>query len=218
MDEIVGCILTVIPLINLLQLQWTHAKNILHNGGFAVWNQHGLSYPNKERFLPGPTQSSPEHILQLSAWPWTGCFTILPYISPYKLEGSDASHEGCWQGSMDNEPHCPQVLMAAKAAQSCSHAQHPHGMGKMGSCWMCSNLLPVQTIDIPKLTGNIPTFSSKPKIVCFLWNKKNLLPCLLMTESLGKQESSLHKASHSPWGGTRHEERANISISCPEKC
>lgn len=132
-----------------------------------------------------------------------------PHFSLYKLEGSDASHEGCWEDSVDNEPHFPQVLTTAKAAQSCSHAQHPHGMGKMESCWMCSNLLPVQTIDIPEFTGSISTFSSKSKVVCFLWNKKNLLACLLMTESLGKQESPLHKASHSlrrdkTWGEGKH--------------
>lgn len=95
-----------------------------------------------------------------------------PHFLPFKLEGNDASHEGCCEDSVDSDPHCPRLLPTAKAAQSCSHAQHPHGMGKMGSAWMCSSLLPVQTVDIPKLTGNIPTFSSKSKVVCFHWNRK----------------------------------------------
>lgn len=167
MDEIVGFILTVIPLISLLQLQRTHAKNILYNGGFAVWNQHGLSCPNKERFLPGFVQfhlsTSPSSLQGLGHV----VSPFAPISYPIKLEGSDASHEGCWEDLVDNEPYCPQVLTAAKAAQSCSHAQRPHGMGKMASCWMCSNLLPVQTIDIPKLIGNIPTSSSKSKVVLF---------------------------------------------------
>lgn len=92
------------------------------------------------------------------------------HFLPCKLEGSDVSHEGCWEDSVDNEPHCPQVLTTAKAAQS--HAPHPHGTGRMGCCWMHSSLLPVQTIDIPKLPRNIPTFSSKSKVVCLLWDKK----------------------------------------------
>lgn len=65
---------------------------------------------------------------------------------------------------MDNEPCFPLVPTNAGAAQSCSHAQHQHGMGKMRRCWMCSDLLPAQSTDVPKLVGNFPTFCSKSKV------------------------------------------------------
>lgn len=43
---------------------------------------------------------------------------------------------------------------------------------------MHSNLLPVQTIDIPKLPGNIPTFSSKSKLCVYSEIKKHTTMCI----------------------------------------
>lgn len=78
---------------------------------------------------------------------------------------------------------CLPVLRSARAAQSCSRAQHQHGMGKMWGCWMCSNLLPAQGTDIPKLIGNFPIFCSKSKVVCVFSDIKRIVAYLLITKA-----------------------------------
>lgn len=128
-------------------------------------NQNSLSHPNEQRFLPGPKQSSPELTPQLSAWPWTGCFTFLPPFLNSKLEGSDASHVGCWEDPVDNEPCCPLVLTTAGAVQRCSHAQHQRRMGKMWSCWMCSCLPRARTYQSSLET--FPLSAPSPKLYLF---------------------------------------------------
>lgn len=78
MDKIVGFILTVIPLISLLQLRGTHAKNILYNGGLNAWKPAQSEPSEQAKISASPKQSSPELIPQLSTWPWEDCFTLLP--------------------------------------------------------------------------------------------------------------------------------------------
>lgn len=78
---------------------------------------------------------------------------------------------------------------------------------------MYTNLQPAHSTDTPKLAGNFPTSCSKSKIISLISNIKNVATRLLITESLAKQGAHLHKASFTPWGRPRREERTSISQS-----
>lgn len=94
---------------------------------------------------------------------------------------------------MDNETYFPLVQTTAGAVQSCSRAWHQLGMGKLGRCWVCNNVMPTHSTDVPKHLGNFPAFCSKSEVVSVFSDVKNIATCLLITERLGKEDSECMK-------------------------
>lgn len=172
-------------------------------------NKNDLSHPNKQRFLPGPGRplsSSPSSLRGLEQ-------VVLPFCAHFfhcKLEGSDASHMGCWEDPVDNEPCFLLVQMTARAVQSYSHAQCQCGTGKMWSCLMCSNLLPAQTMDLPTLVGKFPTFCSKSKVVYLFSDIKNHSDMFINNRKAGKTRCPvtwsfpLTLGKDKKWGEDKH--------------